>query len=78
MSASYSRRNKVKVDDFKFILRHDSQKLGRVTELLNMDRDIKIKRKAFVVDEDQIGKTEDKEDKGDGKSKRAKTVKSAA
>ncbi len=61
-TASYSRRSKVKVEDFKFVLRKDPRKLGRVTELLNMDRDIKSKRKAFVVDEDQIGKVEVKDD----------------
>ncbi len=50
------------MEDFKFVLRKDPRKLGRVTELLNMDRDIKSKRKAFVVDEDQIGKVEVKDD----------------
>ncbi|KAH0288958.1 hypothetical protein KCU71_g15608, partial [Aureobasidium melanogenum] len=29
--ASYSRRQKIKVDDFKWVLRRDAKKLGRVT-----------------------------------------------
>ena len=76
LSASYSRRTKIKVDDFKFILRRDGQKLGRVTELLNLDKDIKSKRKAFVVDEDQLGKAEVKEEVDENKPKRAKKAKS--
>jgi transcription initiation factor TFIID subunit 13 len=54
--ARYSNRSKVKVDDFQFCLRHDSKKLGRVQELLDMDRELKNKRKAFNVDEGNIGK----------------------
>ncbi len=64
--ASYSRRTKIKVDDFKFTLRKDPQKLGRVTELLNLDRDIKSKRKAFDYDEGQLGKAEDRPGAGAG------------
>jgi transcription initiation factor TFIID subunit 13 len=32
LSASYSRRQKIKVDDFKFVLRKDPALLGRVQE----------------------------------------------
>ncbi|GME35887.1 transcription initiation factor tfiid subunit 13 [Neofusicoccum parvum] len=58
LCASYSRRAKIKVDDFKFILRKDPVKLGRVTELLNKEKEIKSQRKVFAVDDEQIGKDE--------------------
>lgn len=51
--ASYSHRAKIKVDDFKFALRKDPKKLGRVNELLGLEKEIKRNRKAFDV-EDQI------------------------
>ncbi|KAG4303190.1 hypothetical protein PCK1_000528 [Pneumocystis canis] len=40
-------RNKLKVDDFKFILRNDPRKLGRVEELLTLQRVIAEARKQF-------------------------------
>jgi transcription initiation factor TFIID subunit 13 len=54
--AAHAHRSKVKVDDFQFALRKDSKKLGRVQELLDMDRELKNKRKAFNVDEGNVGK----------------------
>ncbi|KAF2142527.1 uncharacterized protein K452DRAFT_226665 [Aplosporella prunicola CBS 121167] len=63
LCASYSRRAKIKVDDFKFILRKDPLKLGRVTEILNKEKEIREKRKVFNVDDEQIGKEETKEEK---------------
>jgi transcription initiation factor TFIID subunit 13 len=45
--ASQARRNKIKVDDFKFALRHDPRKLGRVEELLVMSKVIADARKQF-------------------------------
>lgn len=36
------------------MLRRDPKKLGRVTELLSLDREFKKKRKAFEVDEGAI------------------------
>ncbi|KAF2424835.1 TFIID-18kDa-domain-containing protein [Tothia fuscella] len=54
--ARYSNRSKVKVDDFQFALRHDHKKLGRVQELLDMEKELKSKRKAFNVDEGNVGK----------------------
>jgi transcription initiation factor TFIID subunit 13 len=45
--ASHSRRNKVKVDDFKFALRRDPKKLGRVQELLHMTQVIRRAREQF-------------------------------
>ncbi|ORY87057.1 transcription initiation factor IID, 18kD subunit-domain-containing protein [Protomyces lactucae-debilis] len=40
-------RQKVKVDDFKFALRRDTKKLGRVEELLTMQKEIQQARKLF-------------------------------
>ena len=39
------------MDDFKFILRHDTKKLARVEELLYMSEDIKRARQSFDVNE---------------------------
>jgi transcription initiation factor TFIID subunit 13 len=52
--ASYARRQKIKVDDFRFALRHDPHKLGRVQQLLQMDRELKDARKIFDHDDDQV------------------------
>jgi len=46
-SATHARRNKIKVDDFKFALRRDPKKLGRVEELLHMSKVIQDARKQF-------------------------------
>jgi transcription initiation factor TFIID subunit 13 len=64
--ARHASRAKIKVDDFQFALRHDSKKLGRVQELLDMDREIAKKRRAFDVDEGKVRK-----EAADAKSKGA-------
>ena len=48
--AAHARRNKIKVDDFKFVLRKDPKKLGRVEELLLMSKVISEARKQFNDD----------------------------
>ncbi|KAK2736016.1 Transcription initiation factor TFIID subunit 13 [Myotisia sp. PD_48] len=53
--ASYSSRQKVKVDDFRFILRRDPIKLGRVQELFRLERELKDARKAFDQNDDRVG-----------------------
>ncbi|KAF2085944.1 TFIID-18kDa-domain-containing protein [Saccharata proteae CBS 121410] len=63
LCASYSRRAKIKVDDFKFILRKDPVKLGRVTELLGKERELRESRKVFEVEDAGVGKEEGKEGK---------------
>lgn len=45
--ARTANRQKIKVDDFKFALRNDERKLGRVEELLVMQREINEARKTF-------------------------------
>ncbi|KAF2100790.1 TFIID-18kDa-domain-containing protein [Rhizodiscina lignyota] len=54
LCASYSRRAKIKVDDFKFMLRRDPKKLGRVLEMLSMDKRLKAERKAFSMEEEEL------------------------
>ncbi|GAO50961.1 hypothetical protein G7K_5078-t2 [Saitoella complicata NRRL Y-17804] len=40
-------RSKVKMEDFKYALRNDSKKLGRVEQLLAMNKEIAEARKMF-------------------------------
>ncbi|KAI8975031.1 transcription initiation factor IID, 18kD subunit-domain-containing protein [Mycotypha africana] len=40
-------RGKVKVEDFKFVLRNDAKKLARVEELLYMSEDIRRAKQVF-------------------------------
>ena len=72
--AHHARRAKIKLDDFKFMLRRDTGKLGRVSEMLETDKELKRKRKAFDTDEGAVlGKGEKEEDGGkEGKEGRAK------
>ncbi|KAI9822773.1 MAG: Transcription initiation factor TFIID subunit 13 [Thelocarpon impressellum] len=56
--ASYSRRQKIKVDDFTFALRKDPAKLGRVQELVQMDKHLKKLRKVFNENDDKLDKAE--------------------
>ncbi len=46
-SASYSGRQKLKVDDFRFVLRKDPVKLGRLQQMYLTGKDISRDRKAF-------------------------------
>lgn len=48
--ATHAKRNKIKVDDFKFALRRDPKKLGRVEELLSMNKFIHDVRKQIKDD----------------------------
>lgn len=54
--AHHARRQKIKVEDFRFALRRDPNKLGRVQELLRMERELKEARKAFDQNDDQVAK----------------------
>lgn len=51
LSASYSRRQKIKVDDFKWVLRRDKRKLGRVAEVFAKEHELKNARRAFAFDD---------------------------
>ena len=59
LSASYSRRQKIKVDDFKFVLRKDSALLGRVQEQMWRERKIKEERKAIDLTDGRVDGLED-------------------
>ncbi|KAK5105832.1 hypothetical protein LTR62_002112 [Meristemomyces frigidus] len=50
LSASYSRRQKIKIDDFKFVLRHDEYLLGRVLEQMFKDQRIQQEKKGVDLD----------------------------
>jgi transcription initiation factor TFIID subunit 13 len=62
--AHHARRAKIKLDDFKFMLRRDTGKLGRVSEMLETDKELKRKRKAFDTDEGAV--LQDKDGAGAG------------
>lgn len=70
-AAHYSGRQKVKVDDFLFAIRKSPEMLGRVQELLKMDRELKEARKQFDAAEGKVGlerggkKREKKGEEGD-------------
>ena len=71
--ATHARRAKIKLDDFKFMLRRDTTKLGRVSEMLEKEKELKRSRKIFDTDEGAIvkgaDKSGDKENGGDGGDK---------
>lgn len=57
LSASYSRRQKIKVDDFKWVLRRDAKKLGRVTETFFLAKQMSEARKVMDFgDAERLGK----------------------
>jgi transcription initiation factor TFIID subunit 13 len=74
LSASYSRRQKIKSDDFKFVLRRDEVLLGRVQEQLWRERKLKEDRKMVDTNEDlkTMAKGEEEEEGGAGEGKKTK------
>lgn len=64
--AHHARRAKIKLDDFKFMLRRDTGKLGRVSEMLETDKELKKKRKAFDTDEGAVMQKGDAAPEEDG------------
>ena len=69
-AAHYHGRQKVKVDDFMFTVRRFPQMLGRVQELLQMEKTLKEARKQFDVPEGKMGLERGKGKEGEGKRKR--------
>ncbi|XP_039025970.1 transcription initiation factor TFIID subunit 13-like isoform X2 [Hibiscus syriacus] len=53
-----SKRGKLSVEDFLYLIRKDTPKLNRCTELLSMQEELKQARKAFEVDEEKLGTLE--------------------
>ncbi|KAH7094302.1 transcription initiation factor IID, 18kD subunit-domain-containing protein [Paraphoma chrysanthemicola] len=68
--AHHARRAKIKLDDFKFMLRRDTVKLGRVSDMLETDKELKRKRKAFDTDEGAVIGKDGGKDGEDGAGKR--------
>lgn len=56
LCASYSRRQKLKVDDFKWVLRKDERLLGRVLEQMWKDKGLKEEKR--MMDVQEVGKLE--------------------
>nr|GEX52797.1 transcription initiation factor TFIID subunit 13 [Tanacetum cinerariifolium] len=53
-----SKRGKLLTEDFLFLIRKDTPKLNRCTELLSMNEELKQARKAFDVDEEKLASAE--------------------
>ncbi|KDP28237.1 hypothetical protein JCGZ_14008 [Jatropha curcas] len=53
-----SKRGKLLVEDFLYLIRKDLPKLNRCTELLSMQEELKQARKAFEVDEEKLASIE--------------------
>ncbi|XP_021904410.1 transcription initiation factor TFIID subunit 13 [Carica papaya] len=53
-----SKRGKLSVEDFLYLIRKDLPKLNRCTELLSMQEELKQARKAFEVDEEKLASGE--------------------
>ncbi|KAL4038899.1 hypothetical protein IC575_002536 [Cucumis melo] len=60
-----SKRGKLSVEDFLYLMRKDPRKLNRSTELLSMNEELKQARRAFEIDEDKLKKAFEEEDKMD-------------
>ena len=52
-AATYSNRQKIKVDDFKFAIRHNESMLGRVQHLLTTELELKKQRNQHFGDVEQ-------------------------
>ncbi|KAL8872706.1 MAG: hypothetical protein Q9174_001706 [Haloplaca sp. 1 TL-2023] len=53
--ATMSNRQKVKLEDFKFVVSKDERLLGRMMELIGMEKELKEARKGFNTDEGKVG-----------------------
>ncbi|KAJ7977638.1 Transcription initiation factor TFIID subunit 13 [Quillaja saponaria] len=51
-----SKRGKLSVEDFLYLIRKDTPKLNRCTELLSMNEELKQARKVFESDEEKLRK----------------------
>ncbi|PON61680.1 Transcription initiation factor [Parasponia andersonii] len=57
-----SKRGKLSVEDFLYLIRKDFPKLNRCTELLSMNEELKQARKAFETDEEKLRKAFEADD----------------
>ncbi|KAG6575785.1 Transcription initiation factor TFIID subunit 13 [Cucurbita argyrosperma subsp. argyrosperma] len=60
-----SKRGKLSVEDFLYLMRKDPRKLNRSTELLSMNEELKQARRAFEIDEDKLKKAFEEDEKVD-------------
>ncbi|KAF2721492.1 hypothetical protein K431DRAFT_284867 [Polychaeton citri CBS 116435] len=58
LCASYSRRQKIKIDDFKWVLRKDTILLGRVMEQMWREKKMKDERKVGGMDFNAMSREE--------------------
>lgn len=72
------RKSKIKVDDIKFALRNDHRILGRVEELLVLQKNITEARKQYDTSEGKLKADLDKADKVEKPKEREKSQKSAS
>lgn len=68
--ATLNNRQKVKLEDFKFVVAKDERLLGRMTELIGMEKELKEARKGFNTDEGKVGL-----ERGPTSKKRKRTTK---
>ncbi|KAG4995802.1 hypothetical protein JHK84_026858 [Glycine max] len=61
-----SQRGKLSVEDFLYLIRKDSPKLNRCTELLSMNEELKQARKVFESDEEKLRKVFEVDDSVEG------------
>ena len=54
-SANVSKRQKIKVEDFRWAIRGSEEMLGRLRELFVVEKSLRDARKGFNVDEGKIG-----------------------
>ncbi|KAI4164455.1 MAG: hypothetical protein LQ342_001768 [Letrouitia transgressa] len=54
-AAAISKRQKVKLEDFRWVVRNDERMVGRIRELLVLDREMKEARKGFDTQEGKVG-----------------------
>lgn len=87
LCASYSRRQKIKVDDFKWVLRRDGKKLGKVAESAFAEKLLKESRTVFDAGDEgmikkgkgkgglkEIGVEEEDAEDGEGRKKKRRKV----
>ena len=87
-AATYSNRQKIKVDDFKFAIRRDESMLGRVQHLLTTELELKKQRNQHFGDVEQgrvglertgrlaaVAAGEGDDDGGEGRPKKKRKMK---
>lgn len=87
LCASYSRRQKIKVDDFKWVLRRDGKKLGKVAESAFAEKLLKESRTVFDAGDEgmikkgkgkaglkDIGVEEEEAEDGEGRKRKKRKV----